>query len=233
MGSLYLWIDLGAVVVPLIATMLLPLPVKRHWRIFLGSTLITAFLFIAWDIYFTHKGVWGFNQDYLLGIYIWGLPLEELLFFLCIPWASLFIYFALEYYRPGWLLPVKTSFFLSIGTILLALYLVATHLSRAYTTWALSLLILVLALGFLWQQKLLQRFWLAFLFILIPFFLVNGILTGSMIPAPIVWYNNSENMGLRLFTIPPEDMAYAFSMLFINLGLYSRWAKSLPQNSSL
>jgi lycopene cyclase domain-containing protein len=47
--------------------------------------------------------------------------------------------------------------------------------------------------------------------------IVNGILTGSFIENEVVWYNNNENLGLRFFTIPVEDFAYAFSMLLFNL----------------
>ena len=46
-----------------------------------------------------------------------------------------------------------------------------------------------------------------------PFFLVNGILTGSGLPEPIVWYNDAENFGLRLGTIPVEDAIYNLGML--------------------
>jgi lycopene cyclase domain-containing protein len=60
---------------------------------------------------------------------------------------------------------------------------------------------------------------------LIPFFIVNGILTGSFIEVPIVSYNNSENLGIRLFTIPIEDIGYAFSMLFGNLMIFETLKK--------
>ncbi len=55
---------------------------------------------------------------------------------------------------------------------------------------------------------------------LIPFFIVNGVLTGSGIENEVVWYNDAENIGIRLFTIPLEDSAYAFSMLLFNLVLF-------------
>ena len=48
---------------------------------------------------------------------------------------------------------------------------------------------------------------------------MNGILTGTGISEPVVWYNNAENMGIRIGTIPVEDIGYAFSMLFTNILL--------------
>ena len=58
---------------------------------------------------------------------------------------------------------------------------------------------------------------------LIPFFIVNGILTGTGIEGNIVWYNDAENLGIRLGTIPVEDSAYAFSMILLNLWLFFRF----------
>jgi lycopene cyclase domain-containing protein len=64
---------------------------------------------------------------------------------------------------------------------------------------------------------------------LIPFFIVNGILTGSFIDEPVVWYNNDENLGIRLFTIPVEDSVYAFTMILTVLVLtdyfHKKWSK--------
>ena len=62
---------------------------------------------------------------------------------------------------------------------------------------------------------------------LIPFFIVNGILTGSMIENEVVWYNNSENLNIRLFTIPVEDTFYAFSLILTNLALTNYFHKKL------
>jgi lycopene cyclase domain-containing protein len=50
-------------------------------------------------------------------------------------------------------------------------------------------------------------------------------LTGSGIEGEVVWYNNQENLGARIFTIPIEDSAYAFSMLLFNLTVFKFFTK--------
>lgn len=54
------------------------------------------------------------------------------------------------------------------------------------------------------------------------FLLVNGILTAL----PVVIYNDMENIGLRIYTIPLEDNAYGLLMLLLNVSLmeyFYRW----------
>ena len=72
----------------------------------------------------------------------------------------------------------------------------------------LSLAILLLILVFIIKPAFISRFYFAYLFILIPFFVVNGILTGTGLSEPVVWYNNEENLGIRMLTIPLEDIFY-------------------------
>ena len=51
------------------------------------------------DIYFTSRAVWSFNADYITGIKLSNLPLEEVLFFLLFP-IAVFIYACIRAYFP-------------------------------------------------------------------------------------------------------------------------------------
>jgi lycopene cyclase domain-containing protein len=58
--------------------------------------------------------------------------------------------------------------------------------------------------------------------LLIPFLMVNGILTGTGIEGAVVNYNPSENLGIRILTIPVEDAFYGFEMILLNIYLF-KW----------
>jgi lycopene cyclase domain-containing protein len=58
--------------------------------------------------------------------------------------------------------------------------------------------------------------------LLIPFSVVNGILTGSLLPSPIVWYNDAHNLGVRIGTIPVEDIFYGFLLILLFVFIYEK-----------
>ena len=72
---------------------------------------------------------------------------------------------------------------------------------------------------------------IAFLISVVPFFLVNGVLTGAVTPEPIVWYNDLENSGIRLITIPMDDIIYAWVILSSFVLIFSRMKKTTKRES--
>lgn len=54
-------------------------------------------------------------------------------------------------------------------------------------------------------------FWMAYFIHLIPFLIVNGVLTAT----PVVLYNPNEITGFRIYTIPIEDTVYALTCLLL------------------
>ena len=197
-----------------------------RWKYWAPAIVLSATPFIAWDVQFTKRGIWGFNPEYLTGIKIINLPIEEWLFFICIPYACLFTYAALGYLlKPWWEERTTKSFSL---LLILVLGLVAIfNFNQAYTFTTFSLMTVFLIIHQFWlKSPYLGRFYQSYLFILIPFFLVNGVLTGSFIPEEVVWYDDRENLGLRMFTIPVEDTFYGMFLILLNVTIYEYLKKS-------
>lgn len=179
--------------------------------------MLTMGVFIPWDVIFTINGVWGFNSDYFLGFEIFSLPLEEWLFFICIPFACVFTHYALLLYFPNLKLNKVATKAISISLVLILFILALANYNKWYTLVNFSLAIPLTWLVYKYNPQLLQHFFLTFLVMLIPFFIVNGVLTGSWIDNQVVWYNDAENLGIRMGTIPVEDSIYAYSMILMNL----------------
>lgn len=218
----YLVIDLLSVAFPLLASFEQRISFWRKWRGLFQGILVMMLLFIPWDVLFTAEKIWGFNDEYLVGIAIAGLPIEEWFFFLLIPYACMFLYEVMRYFIPKDVLdPYARAMAGTLAGILLVVGLI--HFDRAYTT--VTFLLAAIALGhhaFIARTAWLGRFFIGYAISLVPFFLVNGILTGTFLDRPVVWYNDMENLGIRLGTIPIEDAIYLMLLLLIVTTFYER-----------
>jgi len=217
---LYLILNFSSILIPLLFSFYPKAHFASKWRSWVPAILIPGIIFTIWDEWFTSMGVWGFNPRYLTGITIGHLPLEEVLFFICIPYACLFTYTAVNYLRKTEPLPdngKRVSWILIAGLTAIGI--------RDYDHWYTAVTFISLAVFLLFiilvvKPNYLGRFYFSYIFILIPFFIVNGILTGSMIDEPVVWYNDAENLGIRMGTIPFEDVFYGMLLILMNVVIY-------------
>ena len=180
---------------------------------------VTAFIFIIGDIFYTSWGIWGFNDQYLTGITLINLPLEEILFFITIPYACLFIYSTVKEYLNN-KFGVIFSWIVYALVAILSANLLLQSFGKPYTTFACTVSLILCFWMIFNRPKYYRDFALSFLIALIPFVLVNGILTGTGIENEIVWYAPEGIYGFRTWTIPLEDYFYAFNLLLINVMIF-------------
>lgn len=217
----YLLINFLTIFFPIVLSFDKRVAFFKSWRFIFPALLITGLLFLFWDYLFTIYGVWSFNPEYIIGFNILNLPIEEILFFITVPFACIFVYECLNYYVKTDLLKRFSS---PISYILIAFsgLMVLLYYDRVYTLITFGLLAMVLIITeFIVKSTIMSRFYLAYLVSLIPFYLVNGLLTSI----PIVMYNDAENMAIRVGTIPLEDHFYSLSMLLINILLFDYFRK--------
>lgn len=235
---LYLWLMAASLLVPLARSFEKRLAYyKSFGPLFMSITLVSG-IFIIWDIIFTRLGFWGFNPDYLSGIYIANLPLGEWLFFMVIPFCCVFIYRVLQYFLPPQPLSEKAVRNISNFLIGFSIALAITFYDRWYTLLTFGgLSILILIHLRIWKTPWLGMFYLSFGFILIPFLVVNGILTGTGLEEEVVWYNEQQMIGTRILSIPFEDAFYGMLLIlgvitvYEKLG-YKRGAKSAHETTA-
>ncbi|AZB29065.1 lycopene cyclase domain-containing protein [Chryseobacterium balustinum] len=221
----YLAINFFTIIICFIFSFHPKIKFHRHFKAFLLSSIIVALFFIAWDVWFTANGVWWFNDKYLIGKRLFRLPIEELLFFICIPFSCVFTYFCLDkFFKLDWKPSVEKVFVLIsiISCLILAiLFRDKIYSFVTFLTTAITLIILYFVLKVKWIGKA------SFIYlILMPGFLaVNGILTGTGLDSPIVNYNPKDFIGFRILTIPIEDTVYGYEMILWNLFFFQKFKK--------
>jgi lycopene cyclase domain-containing protein len=230
--TLYTRLLFLSILIPFILSFDKKVSFYRIWRSLLPSSVIVGAVYIAFDILFVKKGIWGFNPDYHSGIIFLGLPFEEWLFFILIPYSCIFIHYVFISYWPALKLSRRFVIILSSVLILILLIIIFLNFDKAYTLFNFSLLIIALLWAMAGKSDILSRYYLSFIIILIPFFIVNSILTGTFIEGEAVWYNNFETLGIRLGTVPVEDIGYAFSLILLNLLFISVFQKLFSRRKS-
>lgn len=221
----YLLIDFLTVIVCFVFSFDQRIQFYKQFPAFLKACLLVALPFIAWDIYFTHKGVWWFNTDYTVGIPVFGLPIEEWLFFLCIPFSCVFTFFCLDkFLKLDWAEAFNNVIvFVSVISFCLAALMFK---DKSYTFLTSLVTVLTLAyLHFVARVAWIGKASLVYLILMLGFLPVNGVLTGTGLESPIVNYNPREFLNIRVLTIPVEDAVYGYTQFLLNLYFFKLFQK--------
>jgi lycopene cyclase domain-containing protein len=220
----YLLVNLLSVGVPLACSFESKVHFVGRWKALFPAMIVVAAAFIVWDSLFTRLGVWGFSHIYTVGPRVAGLPVEELLFFFAIPYCCVFTYEVLNRFvtwQPSDALTRTVFWIMAVALAVVAIM----NTARLYSFWTAILTALFIVIHLLWLKAAwLPHFLRAYAVILIPFLIVNGILTGTCLSEPVVWYDNAHNLGLRILTIPVEDVFYGMLLIGLNISVYE-WLK--------
>ncbi len=229
---MYLLVNFLTVIICFIFSFDKRIQFHRHFSAFFKGSALVAVPFIIWDIWFTRAGVWWFNSTYTMGWQIAGLPIEEWLFFICIPFSCVFTYFCLEkFFDLGWAnrfsrIIVWLTVVVCLSVALLfsgKLYPLITALVTATTV---LLLFYVAKAGWIGQASL------VFLILMLGFFPVNGVLTGTGLESPIVNYNPQEILNVRMLTIPVEDAVYGYTQFLLNIYFFKVFSGRIKTSTS-
>lgn len=230
--SLYLIILIFSLAGPLAMSFEKNLRLYKRWKYLLSAISITMLIFVVWDIIFTHMGYWFFNPIYNSGVYINELPLEEYLFFMVIPYACAFSFYAVQFHFPKFKLNEQWTKFSTL--LIVTGSLVASLLFRdfMYTFVVFLVLPVILLLSYYFAKDVVQYYFAIYPILLTPFFIINGVLTGTGIEQAVFDYNPEAILGIRILSIPIEDLFYNFSLLLLPLVLTHVFEKSFKKTKT-
>jgi lycopene cyclase domain-containing protein len=219
--SLYLYLNIAIIAFPLIFSF------ERRWIRFykkfipiLVSLFIVGIFFIIWDIFATSRGHWSFNPAYVNSKKLLGLPLEEILFFVTVPYSCLFVFDSIIHFLGDKKLFSDRKWLSPIIGVLIILSALGFY-NKEYTFLAIfsvgvSILFVSLVNINLFSSR---AYWIYTILTLVLFLIFNYILTS----VPVVQYSSTAITGFRVTSIPIEDFLFNFSMLTNYLTVYV-WA---------
>ena len=207
--NLYVGLNVLVLALPLALSFDRKVAFWRKWPQVAAATAAVLAVFGGWDVWKTAQGVWGFNSAYAGEWRWWGLPAGEWRFFVCVPYACLFVLECVRAYFPDRVWRAAGDWAPALAGALVGLAWIFRNLVYTGSVFLAAGAALG-ALRWLAPDTVRSRnFWVAMALTYVPFLAVNGVLTGL----PVVWYDDTQIWGVRAGSIPLEDFVYSFAML--------------------
>jgi lycopene cyclase domain-containing protein len=219
----YITLDFLILIFPLILSFKWKFRYYKYYKPLFASITIVGLAYIIWDAIVTFRGDWWFNKEYLIGFEIAGLPIEEILFFIVVPYSCIFIYENLVYFIKDKEILYNKYFYYLLSILFIIFGLIFYY--QDYTILSLLSCALFFFIANQFYPNILKsrNFWLYIFISFVAFLIFNYLLTSTI----IVFYNPGAIWGIRITTIPLEDFFYNFSMLSFYLMFYKIFKRKL------
>ena len=216
MRAEYLLFDLLILAGPLALSLMPRHRFLARARSLMLATLVVAVPFVAWDAAVAGSH-WWFDPRYTLGVSLFGLPVEEVLFFVAVPYACAFSWETLVGGAKAQASGSPRIYALPLGSLVAGAAVLLAG-GPAYTGLTLLALGMAGVLDHMLGTGLLRmpRYW-GFAVVVLGFTAVfNAYLTWR----PIVHYGEAHQLGIRVGTIPIEDFGYGLALCTATVVLF-------------
>lgn len=183
--------------------------------------LITGIVFSAIGIIFDIFGIWGFNSEFLVGVYYRGVPLEFFLFCFAFSFLGINVY---QYLNVRFPKNDLQQFSLTLSNLMLGLCIALSFFGYGHWYTMVVFVILFILLFFIEyvnKIRFMYRFYRAFLVSLLPFYICFGIMSKL----PILFYKGGQTLGIDVIDIPLESHFYVMAMLLLGVYLLEYFGK--------
>lgn len=216
MNYTYLLADLLLLIVPVILFSNKKVNFAQNSKFIILAVLINVFAFSVPTEFLTQLKVIVFQPQYLSGITLWELPIEELLLSMVLPLTGISIYSYLNVRYPD-NTPEKYS--LALSNVMLGVCIAMLYFGhqKLYTVFTFAiLLVFLLYIEFVNKIRFMYRFYRAYVVSILPFLLMYGFLCARS----VLQFNMAETLDFNLLHIPFESFFYYMAMLLLSVFLF-------------
>jgi len=207
----YLLLNLLIIIGPLLLSFDQTVRYVRYWPKALSSIGLVMIPFLLWDA--AVSGLhWHFNEKFTLPFRFLGLPAGELLFFISVPFACMFIWQIIVTHRKIIWMNNRRYLWLFAGIGFLSGLLFILW-DKPYTSIVCFALALTISMDRLLKTYVLSQKRTLIFFIILTglIFIFNGYLTAR----PVVLYDSRYILNIRIWTIPVEDFVYGYALILL------------------
>lgn len=212
----FLLLALGLLLLPLFFHLDKKIFKNGSFKAVFGASLVSAIIFSALTVVLQIFGIITFSADSTLGVVFKEVPLEHYLLNFSFSFASVSAYQYLNIKFPNNNLQ---KYSLALSNLLMGLCV--AFLFFGYPKWYTlgtfaTLLILLFLIEYVGTLRFMYRAYRAFVFMLVPFCLVYGLLfwNGLIVVA------KQQVTGMHLAKIPVENLFITLSMLLVSVYMF-------------
>ncbi len=219
MKGLYLLIDIIILLIPVLGSFYPRAPFRKEWKWALPAIAATTVGCYILDTQLSRADAFHFNENYIIGYCLFGIPIEHVISYFTMGYAAVFIYYWIKFIIPGTQLKYSSRIICGLLTMVSVIIALAN-----YDRWlALSSF---LGLATLTASFFLKKpYWLGqFIFTSISCAVLLIIVAGSLqfcgLDSGLIQYNQSEVVGQWVVNIPIDVLAWYTVVLGAMIGLY-------------
>ncbi len=202
---------------PIVGMLFIKVRFNQNIRYIFPSILVSCIIFLLWDIKFTEVGIWNYNPELTVGLSHKGLPVEQWLFYLLVPFSAMVVY---EYVKRRYATLNLNNIFTAVSLVLVVAFAIIAYQYRVrfYTffTFLFTTIYLVYTIFRKQFKPHLTALFLTYLLMLIPYALFSFLLTSTAVIA----YHQEQVLNVWLGMMPVENLVFLFLLLLINLTVF-------------
>ncbi len=186
----------------------------KIWKPAMIASSIIVAITCTMSVFLTHYGIIGVNQDFTLGLFIFSIPIEEILFYFSFSFFVIFIYelSKLWYKQRGFKI---LNHSIRIIIALFMLYIVCTDTSGYYTITVLCLTTAsIIAWGIFGN---LNKIGITIILCILPYIITRLILIGELGSSFPIWHDESQQHSIQIGTLPLEEILDGFSLIVASI----------------